>query len=234
MGHEVTAEQLAQGMLSLQEAGCWTLDLVSPTPHIPAILEAFLVAQDAGLKLPLVYNTNAYLNHDALDLLESVVDIYLPDLKYADDSVAWRLSKARRYVSVSRKALHRMFAQVGHLTVGQEGRARRGLLVRHLVLPSGLSQTADCLQDVLGLSARTWISLMAQYGPAWRAFEHPPLDRPVSNSEYQDAVHIARGLGLINLFVQNVASVDYGRPDFGVLHPFRWDEAFPSPCDDTP
>ena len=199
-GQQVEVEKLAAIMLSLRRRGCHNINLVTPTHYLPQILAALKVACDRGLDLPLVYNCGGYEATDALRLLDGIVDIYLPDVKYADPEVGLRLSKARDYPSVVRAALREMHRQVGVLKTDGEGVAYRGLLVRHLVLPGGLAGTAELCRFIAAeLSAETHVNVMGQYRPCHRARDYPPLDRPVSPVEVEEAREAARAAGLTNL-----------------------------------
>lgn len=199
-GPEVGAETLAAAMLGLQAAGCHNLNLVSPSHVVAEILEALVVAVARGLRLPLVYNTGGFDSPAALALLDGVVDIYMPDVKYADPAVARRYSRAADYVRVNRAALREMHRQVGDLELDPDGLAVRGLLVRHLVLPGGLAGTAEVVRFLAEeISRNTYLNLMAQYRPAYRAREYPPLNRPLSAAEYAEALALARAAGLRRL-----------------------------------
>jgi putative pyruvate formate lyase activating enzyme len=196
-GQVVEAEDLARMMLGLQEQGCHNINFVSPSHVVPQILAGLLVAAQAGLRLPLVYNTGGYDSLQTLALLDGVVDIYMPDMKYADSSVGQRFSKINNYPQVNQAAVKEMHRQVGDLVTDERGVAQRGLLVRHLVLPDGLAGTAAIvgfLRDEI--SPNTYINVMAQYRPCHRAHELPPLDRRLSNREYSDAVRLAEDAGL--------------------------------------
>jgi len=196
-GDEVTAEDLAAIMLRLQEVGCHNINLVSPSHVVPQILEALAHAAEAGLRLPLVYNTGGYDALPTLRLLDGIVDIYMPDFKFADPDVAWRLARARGYPTVARKAIREMHRQVGDLVVDDRGLARRGLILRHLVMPGALGAAREVMRFVAReISRDTYVNVMGQYYPAHEAGEHPPLDRPVRRREYLEAVRIAREEGL--------------------------------------
>jgi len=196
-GHEAQPEEIAAIMLDLQEAGCHNINFVSPSHVVAQILAAVAIAAKVGLRVPLVYNTGGYDSLAALQLLDGVVDIYMPDMKYADAKIAQRLSKAKDYPGVNRAAVKEMHRQVGDLVMDERGIAQRGLLVRHLVLPDGLAGTAEvahCLAEEI--SRDTYINVMAQYRPCYRASEHPPLDRPITRTEYAEAVAACRTAGL--------------------------------------
>ena len=198
VGDEVTHERLAGMMLALQRRGCHNINLVTPTHYVPQILSALEVAAEKGLCIPLLYNTSGYESVETLRLLDGVVDIYLPDAKYADDAVALRLSGFCDYVVHNRAALCAMRDQVGaDLQCDDRGIALRGLVVRHLVLPEGLSQTPAVLGWLAEhLSRQVHVSLMAQYFPAHKAVSDPQLGRRISPSEYARALDVLEALGL--------------------------------------
>jgi putative pyruvate formate lyase activating enzyme len=196
-GHEVEAEELAAMMLSLESQGCHNINLVSPSHVVPQILAGLLLAAESGLRLPLVYNTGGYDSLETLALLDGVVDIYMPDMKYADAEVARRYSQISHYPMANHAAVKEMHRQVGDLVMDERGVAQRGLLVRHLVLPEGLAGTPDVVQFLRDeVSTDTYLNVMAQYRPCFRARELPPLDRPLSHQEYAEAVRMARETGL--------------------------------------
>jgi putative pyruvate formate lyase activating enzyme len=221
LGEEVSAEALADIFLALQQRGCHNLDLVSPTPHWPFILEALEIAIPRGLTLPMVYNTHGYLSLPLLKLLDGIVDIYLPDMKYGTDETAELLSQAPGYTSPNRKAVREMFAQTGPLKTNGEGLAVRGLLVRHLVLPENLSGASAVLQDLLEISPRIPLSLMAQYRPVHRAWDHPRLSRSLHKKEYQQALDLVEKFGFAEVFIQDLDSSEGYFPDFDREDPFQ-------------
>ncbi len=196
-GVETSPGELAEMMLSLQRIGCHNLNLVSPTHVLPQILVALVPATEMGLELPIVWNTGGYDSLEALALLDGVVDIYMPDAKYGDSKIAAGLSGVPEYVEVNRKALKEMHRQVGDLEVDGEGVARKGLLVRHLVLPGGLSGTREVLRFLSrSVSPRTAVNVMDQYRPAFEASSRPPLDRKPTRAEIEEVLEEARRLGL--------------------------------------
>jgi putative pyruvate formate lyase activating enzyme len=196
-GREVEPGELARMMLALQSQGCHNVNLVSPSHVVPQILAALVLAAGIGLRLPLVYNTGGYDALETLALLDGVVDIYMPDMKYGDAEVARRYSGVGRYPEINRAAVREMHRQVGDLTMDDRGVAVRGLLVRHLVLPEGLAGTAETVRFLRDeVSPQTYINVMQQYRPCYRAQELPPLDRPVTRAEYAAAVRLAEEAGL--------------------------------------
>jgi len=196
-GREVEPEEIAAMMLDLQARGCHNINFVSPSHVVAQILAAVAIAAQAGLRLPLVYNTGGYDSLVALQLLDGVVDIYMPDMKYADAKLAIRLSKARNYPEVNRAAVKEMHRQVGDLVMDEHGVAQCGLLVRHLVMPGGMAGTPEVAQFLAEeVSRDTYLNVMGQYHPCYKAQEHPPLDRRITPKEYAEAVAACRAAGL--------------------------------------
>jgi putative pyruvate formate lyase activating enzyme len=199
-GREVDASELAGLMLELQARGCHNVNLVSPSHVVAQVLEALDLAAGKGLRLPIVFNTGGYDAPRALALLDGVVDIYMPDMKYADDRIAHRLSGVRDYVRVNRAAVKEMHRQVGDLRVDARGVAVRGLLVRHLVLPGGASGT-DAVMRFLArqVSRDTYVNVMDQYRPCFRADEVPEIARRPTGEEIAAAFEAARRHGIHRL-----------------------------------
>ncbi len=199
-GREIEGEELAAIMLSLQRSGCHNINFVSPSHVVAEILEALLLAARSGLHLPLVYNTGGFDSLEALSLLDGVIDIYMPDMKYGDGRIARTHSKIGNYPEINRKAVREMHRQVGDLRLDADGIARRGLLVRHLVLPGGLAGTEEVVRFLAEeISPNTYLNIMGQYRPAYRAQAYPPLNRPLRIDEYQDALGMAARAGLTRL-----------------------------------
>jgi putative pyruvate formate lyase activating enzyme len=196
-GREVEPQDLGAMMLVLQEQGCHNINLVSPTHVVAPILAAILVAAQAGLRLPLVWNTGGYDSLAALALLDGVVDIYMPDMKYADENTAHKYSKVKHYPAVNQAAVKEMYRQVGDLIVDENGVALRGLLVRHLVLPEGLAGTPEIARFLAEeVSRNTYVNVMDQYRPCYKAGELPPLNRRTTRAEYEQALEQACEAGL--------------------------------------
>jgi len=199
-GKECEPEEIAAMMLRLQQMGCHNINLVSPTHVVPQILAALLIAAEAGLRLPLVYNTGGYDSLKTLKLLDGVVDIYMPDMKYSDEEMARKYSKVENYPAVNRAAVKEMHRQVGDLVLDERGIALRGLLVRHLVLPEGLAGTAEVVKFLAEeVSKNTYLNIMDQYRPCYRAHELPPLNRRITAEEYEEAIRLAHQAGLHRL-----------------------------------
>ena len=216
LGDEVSIDDLAAMMLELQTKGCEAIGLVTPTHFVPQIVKALVVAAEGGLRLPLVYNSNAYDSPEVLRLMEGIVDIYLPDLKYSDDAAGRRYSRAKDYPRRAREAIREMHRQVGsRLWTDDAGVARRGLIIRHLVLPGGLAGTKDVLRWIRDeLGTKVTLSILAQYYPNHRAAGFPPLHRPLTAAEYQEVLELVEELGFKNGWVQDLESRDCYRPNF--------------------
>ncbi len=197
-GAEVTARELARIMLGLQAAGCLNVNLVTPTHVTAQILEALPFAVAGGLRLPLVYNCGGYESVETLRLLDGVIDIYMPDFKFwGNEGQGW-LSGARDYGAVAREAIREMHRQVGDLVI-RDGRAVRGLLVRHLVMPRGAADTAAIMGFLASLSRDTYVNLMDQYRPLYRARDDARIGARITRAEFAAAVASARAAGLHRL-----------------------------------
>jgi putative pyruvate formate lyase activating enzyme len=196
-GVGMTCEKLADIMLSLQKEGCHNINLVTPTHQMPMLLRALMIASEKGLKLPVVYNCGGYESLHAIQLLEGMVDIYMPDFKYSDPAVAKKYSGAENYPDAAKAAIKEMHRQVGDLLIDKRGIALRGLIVRHLVLPGGIAGTSEVVKFIAdNISKNTYLNIMDQYHPCHKAFDHPPLDRRLTSQEYADAVQAAEDAGL--------------------------------------
>jgi len=196
-GSEVSCEELAAMMLALQNRGCHNINFVTPTHVVPQILDALVVARADGLNVPLVYNCGGYESLETLKLLDGVIDVYMPDVKYSDDAVSEALSRAGDYWEVCRAAVKEMHRQVGDLRTDGNGVAASGLLVRHLVLPEGLAGTGAVMRFLAEeISADTYVNVMEQYRPCYRADEDGRLARRISVKEFAEALDDARKHGL--------------------------------------
>lgn len=197
IGRTISEAELGKIMISLQKEGCHNINLVTPTHYVPQILGALIAACKRGLQLPLVYNCGGYESLFTLELLDGIIDIYMPDVKYAHAESALRFSRAKDYPTVVKSVLKEMHRQVGDLMIDENGIAWRGLLVRHLVLPQGLAGTEELMEFIANeISKDTYVNIMNQYSPEYRAQEHPPLDRRITPHEYKEAQRIARSAGL--------------------------------------
>ena len=231
--NEVSHERLAEMMLELQARGCHNINFVSPTHFAPQMARAILIAAQRGLRLPIVYNTNAYDSVKVLELLDGIVDVYLPDLKYAEDSAGFLYSKVRSYAQVSRAALAEMYRQTGdELVFDENGLLKRGLVIRLLVLPNdigGVRESLEWIHDTL--SPRVAVSLMAQYYPTNVAGTNPRyvlLSRRIAESEWMRAVAALDEFEMQEGWMQEYdGAAFYYRPDFSDQDtPFRDDRDF--------
>jgi putative pyruvate formate lyase activating enzyme len=201
-GEELDASSLARRLIRLQKAGCHNINLVTAEHVVPQVVEALPIAIGLGLRLPLVYNTSGYDSLDSLQVLDGLVDIYMPDFKLWHEDKSREYLAARNYAEVARQAIGEMHRQVGELKVDEEGLALRGVLVRHLVLPGCLDDTEHITAWLAGLYPDTYLNLMGQYHPAWQARRNPrfaALNRPVSTNELNRAFQAARRAGLWRL-----------------------------------
>ncbi|MGB9703474.1 MAG: radical SAM protein [Candidatus Micrarchaeales archaeon] len=202
IGKEVSFEELANMMLQLQRMGCHNINLVTPTPQVPQIVKALSIAIRKGLRIPLVYNTSSYDNVEILKLLDGICDIYLPDAKYSNDEIAFKYSNAPNYFEIMKQAIKEMHRQVGDLVIDENGIAKRGVIVRHLVLPNGLAGSREILEFIAKeISKNTFINIMDQYTPYYKAFEYPELSRRITSKEYFEVLQIAKELGLKRIYV---------------------------------
>jgi len=220
-GRDGDYRELAQVFIDLRNQGVENINLVTPTQYILPILSALELAYEQGLDIPLVYNTNSYDSVELIRLLDGVVDVWLPDLKYMLREPAERFSHAANYPEIARTALRQMYAQAGPLRIENEI-ATGGVLVRHLVLPDNLSGVYEFLLWLHdeGMTDIT-ISLMSQYSPQYRASLHPEIARPLTDKEYQDSIAYAEKLDFENILIQQMASKDFYLPDFNKEQPFH-------------
>jgi len=219
----VSIEKLAEIMLYLQNTlDCHNINLVSPGHFVPQIVEALLLAIPRGLNIPLVYNTNAYDAVETLRELDDIIDIYLPDIKYATNQTAIRYSHAPDYAAISRASIKEMHHQVGNFKLDDQGIATKGLIIRHLILPNGIAGSEEVLRWIRSeLGSEVTISLMSQYQPVFKAGSYPEINRPITHQEYKHVLGVARELGLENVWAQGTSSPDNYLPDFEKEgHPF--------------
>jgi putative pyruvate formate lyase activating enzyme len=220
--NEMTPAALAERLLYLQdELGCHNINLVTPSHVVPQIMRTLLEAVPKGLRLPLVYNTSSYDSLATLHELDGVIGIYLADLRYASDELARKYSRARHYVESSRAAIKEMYRQVGDVELDGEGVARKGLIVRHLILPNGIAGSeASLTWLVREVSPTVAVSIMSQYYPANRAFRYQELNRKITPAEYQEVADLVSKLGFENGWLQGMDSPESYRPDFAAAEPF--------------
>jgi putative pyruvate formate lyase activating enzyme len=203
VGKEMSIEELSSGMLDLQKRGAHNINLVSATHQMPAVVRALVDAAQKGLRIPLVYNSSGYESVETLRLLDQIIDIYLPDIKYSEPETAARFSGAPDYVARNREALLEMWSQTGPLRTDESGIALGGMIVRHLVLPENLAGSAESLSFLTErMGPQVWVSLMNQYFPAHKGPSTPPLDRKTTDEEYEAAFAVMTRLGIVNGYVQ--------------------------------
>ena len=220
---EIDFYTLAQQMIYLQnELGCHNISFISPSHFVPQLVRTILEAVPMGLNVPIVYNTNAYDSIASLQALNGIVDIYLPDLKYASNTPAKKFSHVSDYVKQARRAIVEMYRQVGDLTFDDSGLAKKGLLVRHLILPNGLAGTKNTLKWLItAVSPNITVSIMSQYYPTHLASQIPQLRHKISLSEYSAVVQLLDELGLEKGWIQEMDAAENYLPDFDSnSHPF--------------
>jgi len=202
IGNEIENDKLAEIMVRLQSYGCHNINLVTPTPQVPQILTGLKIAIKKGLKmLPIVYNSSGYDSVETLKLLDGIVDIYMPDFKYSDERTAQKYSFAPRYPEVAKKAIKEMHRQVGDLTIDKSGIAKRGLLIRHLVLPRDIAGTKKIMNFLSKeISRNTFVNIMDQYRPVFKASRFPSLNRRATSQEYLRARESAEEADLKRIY----------------------------------
>jgi putative pyruvate formate lyase activating enzyme len=219
----LSSQELAAIMLHLQDdLRCHNINLVSPSHYVPQIVEALCYAVPGGLHIPLIYNTNGYDAMETLKMLDGIIDIYLPDIKYASDLQAGSLSNCSNYVELSRQAIKEMYRQAGNLVTDGSGIAQSGLIVRHLILPNDVAGSADSLRWLANaISNDVTVSIMAQYHPCFLAWQDPVIARKITSTEYAMVVEILQELDLENGWLQELDSSESYLPDFKRQgHPF--------------
>ncbi len=203
VGKEVSVEELSEKMIFLQERGAHNINIVTGTHFIPSILEALEIAVGKGFKIPIVWNTSGYENKIALNLLNGIVDVYLPDIKYSFDHLAIKYSSAKNYVKINRRALIEMYRQVGDVEFFEDGTIKRGMIVRHLILPNFIENSKKCLKFLAeNFGDKIYISLMSQYFPAYKAPQIEEISRGITEDEYEEVVEYALELNLTNGWYQ--------------------------------
>jgi putative pyruvate formate lyase activating enzyme len=192
-GERITKSDMARAMVRLQELGCHNINFVTPTHYAPQIVSSLPEAINMGLRLPIVYNCSGYESIEVIQLLEGVVDIYMPDAKYMDEKHSKRFSNAQDYPEVLKKILKEMHRQVGDLATNSKGIAERGLLIRHLVMPGGVASSEAVLRFIAEeISPHSYVNIMDQYRPEYRAHEYPEISRRITHKEYMEAIQIAK------------------------------------------
>jgi putative pyruvate formate lyase activating enzyme len=196
IGNRMSAQKLAENLLSLQKIGCHNINFVTPTHFVPQLTEAIRIACEKGLRIPIVYNCGGYESEETIRLLDGIIDIYMPDVKYSDSENSKRYSNAPDYFERCRSAVKEMHSQVGDLKINEKGIAERGLLVRHLVLPNDIAGSEKVLRFIAEISENTYLNIMDQYTPLYKAYEYKELSRRPTMEEYTRVVDKAKELGL--------------------------------------
>ena len=204
-GKEITIEELASIFLKQQEKGVENINLVTPTSYVPQIIEAIKIAKKEGLNIPIVYNTNGYEKIETIKILEGYVDIYLPDLKYAENELAKKYSKVDNYFEIATKAIKEMVKQVGTPKLDERGIMKKGVMIRHLVLPNNIENSKKVLKWLVdNLPKEIYISVMAQYFPTYKAKEIKEINRKITNEEWREIEEYIQYLGIENGYVQEL------------------------------
>lgn len=220
--NEVTIERLAEMMIELQNKNVNAIGFVSPTHFVPQIVLALEIAISRGLSVPLIYNTNSYDSVDVLKLLDGITDIYLPDLKYSEDEYGYKYSKIKNYVHHSREAIKEMYNQLGSSLIIENGLLKKGLLIRHLILPNDIAGSYNTLKFISELDNNINLSIMSQYYPVHKALTIDLLSRNIREREYEKVIDWLDELNLENGFLQEFESESYYRPDFNDrVEPFK-------------
>ncbi|MBK8382879.1 MAG: radical SAM protein [Ignavibacteria bacterium] len=212
--NEVTRERLAEMMIELQNKNVNAIGFVSPTHFVPQMVSAVKIAVENGLNLPLVYNTNSYDSVRVLKLLDGIFDIFLPDIKYSEDEYGYKYSKIKNYVSYSQAAIAEMHRQVGSDLIIENGLIKRGMIIRHLILPNDIAGSYDTLKFISGLDKNISLSVMSQYYPVHKALTTDLLSRNIRQREYEKVIDWMDGFNLDNGYLQEFESENYYRPDF--------------------
>ena len=197
LGREISINDLADMMLYLQNRGCHNINFVTPTHFTPQIVDALIIARERGLEIPLVYNCGGYESIETLKLLDKIIDIYMPDIKYSINENALKYSGISNYWDVVKSAVKEMHRQVGDLVISSSGIARRGLLIRHLVLPNDISGSKEILDFIVEeISINSYVNIMDQYRPAYIANQFPEINRRITSKEYTEVINYAKEIGL--------------------------------------
>lgn len=206
-GTEITEEELADIFIKKQEEGVHNINLVSPTPYITYIIKAIKIAKEKGLKIPIVYNSNGYENIESIKKLEGLIDVYLPDFKYADDNLAMKYSSAVNYKENAVQVIKEMYRQVGNAKFDKDGIIQKGIIIRHLILPNNTENSKMVLKEIAdNIDKKVYISLMGQYIPQDKSTEFKELNRKITEEEYNEVIDYFFDIGLENGFMQELDS----------------------------
>ena len=225
IGKNYSVKELAEIMLKLQDKGALNIDLVTPTIWQAQIKSAIMEAKKKGLKIPIVWNSNACESAELIKKMEGLVDIYLPDFKYGDNDLAFKYSGAKNYVEKAKESIKEMFRQVGNLKLSKDGVAERGIIVRHLILPNNTENSKKALKCIKEIDSDIYVNLMSQYEPVHKAKDFPEINRTIKQKEFDEVFDYLLELGLENGWVQEMGAAENYLPDFEREgHPF-----FPAP-----
>ncbi|MFH0792101.1 MAG: radical SAM protein [bacterium] len=216
---EITPEGLAEIMLNLERQGSVNIDLVTPTIWYKQIKEALTIAKKNGLKIPIVWNSNGYESIEIIKEMAGLVDIYLPDFKYGIEEIGWKYSKVKQYPQIAKIAISEMYRQVGNLEI-KNGLAKKGLIIRHLVIPGNLENSYRALDIIAEIDKDIHLSLLNQYFPVFKAKEYPEINREVTEEEFEKIQDYALRLGFENGWIQTDRSSETFLPDFKKSNPF--------------
>jgi len=206
-GKEITIEELANIFMIQQEKGVQNVNLVTPTSYVPQIIEAIKLAKSEGFKIPIVYNSNGYENVEALKKLKGYIDIYLPDLKYSNNQIGYKYSNIKNYFENAVQAIKKMYNQVGAPVLDENGMMKKGLMIRHLILPNNLQNSKDVLKWISeNIDNKVFVSVMAQYFPTHRAKEYPEISRKLTQEEYNEMEKYLYTLDLDNGYIQELGT----------------------------
>lgn len=221
IGKNYSIDELVKIMLDLQNEGALNIDLVTPTIWFKQIKKAVEKAKKQGLKIPIVWNTNAYDGAEIIKEAEGLVDVYLPDFKYGDDDLAFKYSGVKNYVEKAKKSIKEMFRQVGNLKLSEDGVAKKGVIVRHLILPNNLENSFKALEYIKEIDKDIYVNLMSQYEPVFKTKEFPELNRTITKNEFEKVFDCLVKLGLENGWAQDLESHSAFLPDFTKENPFK-------------
>ena len=204
-GKEITVQELAKIFIEQQEKDVENINLVTPTSYVPQIIEAIKIAKQQGLNIPIVYNTNGYENIEIIKMLNGYIDIYLPDLKYAENELAKEYSKVDNYFEIATKAIKEMYAQIGNVQIDENGMMKKGVIVRHLILPNHISNSKKVLDWInKNMAEEVYVSIMAQYFPTYKATQIENINRRLSKTEYEEVENYLFSLNIDNGYIQDL------------------------------
>ena len=203
IGQEITIEKLANIFLNLQEQKAHNINLVTPTHYVPQIIKALKIAKNNGLNIPIVYNSSGYESVNTLKMLDGYIDIYLPDFKYFSNDLAKKYSNVSDYFEIATSAISEMFRQVGEFSLDENGLLKRGMIVRHLILPGYIEDSKDVISHIYNLFRdKIYISIMNQYTPLSNVAKYPEINRKITDKEYNEVIEFALSIGIENAFIQ--------------------------------